>query len=146
MTIAEMNGFQLMQAMAKREIPLPNIAKLMPMLDGTVGRGEMTIRVQANSDHLNSQGAVHGGFASTVMDTAMACAIHTMLDSKSGVCTVDLSIKYVRPIPVDVDLFAEGKVDDMTTTIGFASGRLYDDEGNVYVTASASCMLIKQSH
>lgn len=143
MEIAEMNGLQLMQAMAKREIPLPNIAKIVPMLDGTVSRGKMTIRVQANDNHLNSQNTVHGGFAATVLDTAMACAVHTMLDSRSGVCTIDLSLKYVRPIPMGVDLFAEGHVDEMTGQIGFASGRLCDEEGNTYVTASCSCMLLK---
>ncbi len=143
MNYIDMNGLQLMQAIAKREIPLPNIANIVPMLDGTVSRGNMTIRVQANDDHLNSQNIVHGGFAATVLDTAMACAVHTMLDSRSGVCTIDLNVKYVRPIPVDVDLFAEGHVDEMTGQIGFASGRLWDEEGNIYVTATSSCMLLK---
>lgn len=141
----EMNGLQLMQAMAKREIPLPNIANIMPMLDGTVNRGSMRIRVQANTDHLNSQSAVHGGFAATVLDTAMACAVHTMLDSKSGVCTIDLNLKYIKPVPTGIDLYAEGQVDEMTGQIGFASGKLCDEDGNIYVTASCSCMLLKMN-
>ncbi|WNO11150.1 PaaI family thioesterase [Teredinibacter sp. KSP-S5-2] len=145
MNVSDMNGLQLMKAMANREIPLPNIANIVPMLDGQAARGKMSIRVRANENHLNSQNAVHGGFASTVLDTAMACAVHTMLNSNSGVCTIDLSLKYVKPIPVDMDLYAEGQVDEMTAQIGFASGRLRDDDGNIYVTASTSCMLLKSN-
>lgn len=143
MTAIAMNGLQLMQAMANREVPLPNIAKLIPMLDGEAQRGKMTIRVRANNDHLNTQGIVHGGFTSAVLDTVMACAIQTLLGSNSGVATIDLGVKYVRAVPTDIDLFAEGWVDDLTAQIGYASGQIVDDEGTVYATASASCMLLK---
>jgi len=140
--IKQMNGLQLMRSMAKREIPLPNIAEIIPMLDGTASRGEMTIRVRADDRHLNSNEVIHGGFAATVLDTAMACAIHTMLNENSSVCTIDLNVKFLKSIPKGIDLFVEGKVNEITRNIGFASGILRDESGTVYVNASTSCMLL----
>lgn len=137
-----LNGLQLIKLMAMRKIPLPNITKIIPMLEIKTDRGKMKIKVRADERHYNSQHIVHGGFAATVLDTAMACAIQTMLGPGSSPFSIDLDIKYVKPIPANKDLYAKGELSEMTGSLGFAKGRLVDEKGNLYAEASTSCMLL----
>ncbi len=142
MNVHTLNGLQLMKMMASGEIPAPNIAELIPMLDGEANRGKMNLRVRADERHYNPQEIVHGGFAATVLDTTMACAIQTLLGPGCGLCTIDLDIKYFKAIPTNKDLFAKGSVSEVTRQIGFARGELVDQAGNIYAASSTSCMLL----
>lgn len=142
MNMNNLNGLQLIKLMAKREIPLPNITNIFPMLDIEADRGKIAIKVRADERHYNSMHIVHGGFAATVLDTAMACAIQTLLGPGSNPYSIDLGIKYFKPIPANTDLYAKGTLSEITGSLGFARGELVDGAGNLYAESSTSCMLL----
>ena len=106
----KMTGFELLSAMAEGKLPHPSIADTMPMRLGSLTKGSIVFKVEADKRHLNPLGGVHGGFAATVIDSITGCAVHTMLEAGVGYGTVDLNVKMIRPIPLGVELIAEGKV------------------------------------
>lgn len=140
---ATMTGRELMQAMLDGAIPPPSIASTIPMQGVSVASGKVVFQARADERHLNPLGAVHGGFAATVMDTVTGCAVHTLLGAGEGYGTIDLNVKMMRPVPRDVDLLAEGSVINLSRSLAVSEGTLKDADGKLYAHATATCMLMR---
>lgn len=138
-----MNGVELLSAMADGSLPHPSITDAMPMRILEVSKGFVKFFAKADSRHLNPMGGVHGGFAATVLDSVMGCAVHSALDAGIGYGTVDLNIKLIRPIPRDVELFAEGRLINLSKNIGIAEGTLKDSQGKLYAHGTSTCSIIR---
>jgi uncharacterized protein (TIGR00369 family) len=140
---ATMTGLELMQAMLAGTIPPPSISSTIPMQGVAVESGKVVFKARADERHLNPLGAVHGGFAATVMDTVTGCAVHTLLGAGEGYGTIDLNVKMMRPVPRDVDLVAEGNVINISRSLAVSEGTLKDADGKLYAHATATCMLMR---
>ena len=62
-----------------------------------VASGTATLAINVRKDLMQNQGVVHGGAIASLIDTATAFAIISILDPKERVTTVDLAISYLRP-------------------------------------------------
>jgi uncharacterized protein (TIGR00369 family) len=140
---ATMTGLELMQAMLAGTIPPPSISSTIPMQGVAVESGKVVFKARSDERHLNPLGAVHGGFAATVMDTVTGCAVHTLLGAGEGYGTIDLNVKMMRPVPRDVDLVAEGNVINISRSLAVSEGTLKDADGKLYAHATATCMLMR---
>jgi uncharacterized protein (TIGR00369 family) len=136
-----MSGIDLMQAMVDGKLPHPSICDTIPMRVVEVGRGYTKFRVRADGRHLNPLGGLHGGFVATVLDSVTGCAVHTTLEAGVGYGTVDLNVKMLRPVPLDQDLLAEGRIIHVSRSLGVAEGSLRDAEGMLYAHATCTCAI-----
>ena len=139
----EMTGLEFLQAMIDGHIPAASISKTIPMQPTEISEGSVTFKAQADHNHLNPLGGVHGGFAATVLDSVTGCAIHTMLPAGVGYGTIDLNVKMCRPIPKNSPLIAIGKVINLSKNLGISEGKIIDEEGKLYAYATATCMIIR---
>jgi uncharacterized protein (TIGR00369 family) len=88
--------------------------------------------------HYNPIGAVHGGLACTLFDSAMGCAVHTMLPAGVGYTTVELKVNFLRPIDANTTIHVGGR-------IATAEARLHDEEGGkLYGHATTTCMIFRE--
>ncbi len=138
-----MSGHDLLQAMSEGKLPHPSIADTVPMRITELTKGSIKFIVKADDRHINPLGGVHGGFASTVLDSATGCAIHTMLDAGVGYGTIDLNVKMLRPIPLGVELVAEGHVINISKNIGVSEGVIKDNEGKLYAHGTTTCSIFR---
>jgi uncharacterized protein (TIGR00369 family) len=93
----------------------------------------------------NPIGTVHGGFAATLLDSAVGCAVHTRLKAGQGYTTLELKVAYHRPMTKDTGpVRAEGRVIQVGRRAAFAEGRLTDLEGRVYATATTTCLVFER--
>lgn len=143
MNTKEMSGLQIMQAMCDGKIPAPSMSLTIPMTVDHVKEGSVSFTVKADDRHLNPLGGVHGGFAATVLDSVTGCAVFSMLDAGIGYGTIDLNVKMCRPIPKDKELYAYGKIINMSKSLGIAEGKIVDENDKIYAHATATCMIIK---
>ena len=139
----EMDGLALLQALVDGKIPAPSIAKVIPMVLVEVEKGRCLFEAIADKNHTNPMGGVHGGFAATVMDSATGCAVHTMLDAGIGYGTVDLNVKMMRPVPVNTKLYAEGRVVNISKSLGVSEASLKDADGKLYAHSTATLKLFE---
>ncbi len=94
--------------------------------------------------HYNPIGAVHGGLACTLADSAMGCAVHTMLPAGVGYTTLEIKTNLLRPITVETGrLLCEGKTVHVGRSAAVAEARLTDEAGKLYAHATTTCMVFE---
>jgi len=140
----EMSGLELIQAAADGKLPMATMAETVPMRIVEVSRGRVRFSVRADGRHLNPLGGVHGGFAATVLDSVTGCAVHTTLEAGVGYGTVDLNVKMLGAVPLDIELVAEGSVIHMSRSLGVAEGSLRDAAGTLLAHATCTCAIIRR--
>ena len=143
MNISKMTGLEILQAMARESLPYPTMmTNTIPMRIIKAEKGIVQFIAIANDNHLNPMGGIHGGFAATALDSATGCAVHTMLGAGVGYGTIDLNVKMIRPVPKNEELIAEGKVINMSKSLGLAEATLKSKSGKLLATATTTCMIL----
>lgn len=137
-----LSGLELMERMMEGRCPTPTMAHTLDYLMVEVGPGRAVYQGTPSSAHLNPMGTVHGGWASTLLDSALGCAVHTCLPVGRAYTTAELDIKLVRAVtPQIVRLRAEAEVLHCGRQLGSARARLVDADGKLYAHASTTCLI-----
>jgi uncharacterized protein (TIGR00369 family) len=90
----------------------------------------------------NPMGGVHGGYAATLLDTVMGLAVATRLANDQSFTTLELKVAYHRGMTEKTGpVRGEGKVISFGRRAAFTEGRLVDDKGNLYATATSTCLV-----
>ena len=141
---ATMSGLDYIRAIMDGELPPPPIAVLMRMAPVAVDEGHAIFEGGPGEEHYNPIGVVHGGYASTVLDSAMGCAVHTTLPAGVGYTTLSLEVKFVRPVGRDTGAVrAEAEVLHRGRTQATVEARLTAaDSGKLLATGTSTCMII----
>ncbi|WP_187364327.1 PaaI family thioesterase [Massilia genomosp. 1] len=82
------SGMEFLEAIASGALPPAPIAQLMGILPISVEPGRAVFQGTPALAHYDPSGVVHGGYAATMLDTALGCAIHTMLPAGKGYTTL----------------------------------------------------------
>jgi uncharacterized protein (TIGR00369 family) len=98
---ATMSGMEYMTAVVRGEVPPPPIAVTMRLRPVELEEGRVVFEGEPGEEHYNPIGVVHGGYAATLLDSALGCAVHTTLSAGVGYTSLGLEAKYVRPITRD---------------------------------------------
>jgi len=139
-----MDGLAFLRAMMRGEHPLPPIARLLGYDLVEAEEGRVVFAVAPGECHYNPLGVVHGGLLATVLDSAMACAIHTRTPAGGYSTTLELHINYVRPVTLETPpLRAEGRVLHMGSRIATAEGRVLDGGGRLYAHGTTTCLMLR---
>lgn len=108
---AAMSGIEYMRAIVAGELPPPPIAVTMSLRPIELEEGRVIFEGEPGEEHYNPIGVVHGGYAATLLDSALGCAVHTTLPAGSGYTSLGLEAKFVRPITRDTGrVLCEAKV------------------------------------
>jgi uncharacterized protein (TIGR00369 family) len=93
----------------------------------------------------NPIGTVHGGYAATLLDSAVGCAVHSRLEAGQGYTTLELKVAYHRAMTEHTGpVRAEGWVVNLGRRAGFAEGRITDAEGRLYASASSTLLVFER--
>jgi uncharacterized protein (TIGR00369 family) len=142
--LAGKSGMEMMQAMLRGELPYPPIAKTLDFQLLEVEKGRALFQGTPGPSHLNPMGTVHGGWYATLLDSAMGCAVHTMMPAGRGYTTAELGVNLVRAIgPKAPRVRAEGKVIHCGRQLATAEARLYGPDGTLYAHATTTCLVFE---
>jgi uncharacterized protein (TIGR00369 family) len=136
------SGLELMQAMLRGEIPFASIGHTMDFFLVEVQEGTAVFQGTPHTPHLNPMGSVHGGWYATLLDSALGCAVHTMMPVGRAYTTAELSVNLVRgATPGKEPLRAIGKVLHCGKQLATAEGRIVDAAGRLYAHATTTCIV-----
>ena len=94
---ATMTGMEYMEAIVAGEMPPPPIAVTMRMRPIELGEGRAVFEGEPGEEHYNPIGVVHGGYAATLLDSALGCAVHTTLPAGVGYTSLGLEVEVRAP-------------------------------------------------
>lgn len=120
------------------------IGKTMRFRGKSADQGVVVIEGQPDEDFYNPLGTVHGGYAATLLDAAMALAVYTSLPADSGYTTIELKVTYLKPMTADsAPVVAEGRTFHAGRRIVACEGRLTDREGKLCAHATATYLVLR---
>lgn len=138
-----LSGLEILLKRAAGELPNPSMFETIPMKLAQIEKGRVTIEAMAHEHHLNPAGNAHGGFIASVMDSVMSASIRSILENGADLTTIELNVKYMKPVPPKLKIIAEGKLVKASKQIGVAEGFLRDESGSLYAFATTSCMIFR---
>ncbi|MEV0051370.1 PaaI family thioesterase [Saccharopolyspora shandongensis] len=143
--LAAMSGLELMRwVQSERTDEIPSIGRLLGMRFDEVEHGRIVISLETRPDFANPLGTVHGGIAATLLDSAMACAVHTTLPAGVGYTTLELKVNYIRAARTDGrTLTAEGNVIHAGRSTATAEGKVLDEQGKLMAHATTTCLILQ---
>ena len=142
---ATMTGMEYMQAIVTGELPPPPIAVTMRMGPIEVEDGRAVFSGEPGEEHYNPIGVVHGGYAATLLDSALGCAVHTTLSAGVAYTSLGIEAKFVRPITRDTGrVLCEANVLYRGRKQATAEANLTAaDSGKLLAHGMATCMILE---
>lgn len=135
-------GLDFANMMLSGQMPPPTIANHVKLDLKEVEDGRVLLHSRADGSHLNPMQGVHGGFAATVLDTACGYAVLSTLPEGKMFTSIDLAIKFMRPIPQDVLLLCRAEVQKPGKTVAFVEASLMTEDGKLLAHATSSCAIL----
>jgi uncharacterized protein (TIGR00369 family) len=141
---ATMTGMDYMRAIVAGELPPPPIAVTMRLRPVELEEGRVVFEGEPGEEHYNPIGVVHGGYAATLLDSALGCAVHTTLPAGVGYTSLGLEAKFVRPISRDTGrVLCEASVLYRGRKQATAEAKLTAAEsGKLLAHGIATCMIL----
>jgi uncharacterized protein (TIGR00369 family) len=142
--VANKTGLEVMQAMLAGELPYPHIAETLDFALVEVEPGKAIFQGTPQLKHYNPLGTVHGGWYATLLDSAVGCAVHTMMPVGRAYTTAELSINIVRAASHKTGpLRAIGTVLHCGRQLATAEGRIVGPDGKLYAHATTTCLVFE---
>jgi uncharacterized protein (TIGR00369 family) len=138
-------GLEYVRAIQQGEIPPPPIAVVMNFSIAELEEGKAVFIGEPGEEHYNPIGVVHGGYASTLLDSALGCAVHTTCPAGVGYTSQTLEVKYLRPITRDTGAVrAEAHVVHRGRKSATSEARLTSlSTGKLLATGTSTCLILE---
>ena len=141
MTLSGLEFFRQVQA---GTLPLPAMVTLLGLRLAEVDEGRVVFTGLASEEFYNGLGVAHGGFAATMLDSALGCAINTLMPAGRRFTTLELKINYTRPLRREVgEVRCEARVVHLGRRTATSEGRIVDANGKLYAHGTTTCIVME---
>jgi len=103
------------------------------------GDNELVALFTPHEHHQSFPERVHGGISAAILDELIGRCLQ-IGDPDNWAVTVELNVKYHKPLPYGVELKAVGRIDKDTRLLAEGSGEIFNTEGQVAVSAKVKYM------
>lgn len=141
--IADLAGVDQLRAMISGSVALP-ISETVGYRLATVEAGRVVFEGTPTRAVYNPLGTVHGGWMATLLDSACACAVHSMLKPGQAYTTLEIKTVFHRALTAGTTVRAEGRILQVGCRAGFAEADLKGLDGTLYATATSTCLVMER--
>lgn len=136
------SGLEYLEALRDGAVAPPPVFHTIDFRLVAVAAGTATYEFTPSEMHYNTIGTVHGGIASTLLDSAMGSAVHSIQRPNFGHTTLELKVNLVRAITSDSGtLQAVGKVVHSGRSTATAEASLLDYRGRLFAHSTTTCLI-----
>ncbi|HWZ28379.1 MAG TPA: PaaI family thioesterase [Gemmatimonadales bacterium] len=140
--LVDLTGVEMLQGILDGRLPRPPIGDTLALTPIRFEAGLGVFQGRPEPGHYNPLGVVHGGWITTVLDSAMGCAVHSTLPAGKAYTTLELKVNFIRPVTLAVQLVrAEGRLIHAGRQVATAEGRLVGPDGKLYAHATTTCLI-----
>lgn len=105
--------------------------------------GRATFAAEPSPLYRNPMGTMHGGWTTSILDSAMGYAVFSTLAPDETFTTLELKTSFARPVRGDVSpLAAEGVVLTRGRKVVLAEARMTDPAGRLLAHATSTCLVL----
>jgi uncharacterized protein (TIGR00369 family) len=141
-TVAGVAGLTFLEGLRDRRQPMPPFAAETDIWLTEVESGRVVFAGKPSSRFYNPLGTVHGGWIATLLDSAMGCAVHSLVKPGQVYTTIDMTVSFVRPVFEKTgELRCEGKIIHAGGRVATAEGRVWDAAGALIAHGSETCLV-----
>ena len=141
--IMAMSGLEVLRAMMAGKLPAATIGATMGFRLIEIEPGRAVFEGMPGPQVLNPLGAVHGGWALTLIDSACGCALHAALGAGVGYSTVETKVNFTRPIaPDDGRILCEGKLLSHGRQIATSEAQLRGADGKLLAHGTSTLIIL----
>jgi uncharacterized protein (TIGR00369 family) len=139
-----LRGIEYFRKMMAGELPPPAMLELLGIRLVEVDEGRVVFSATADERFYNGTGVAHGGFAATLLDTALGCAINSTMPVGKRFTTLELKVNLTRPLTKEVGpLRCEAKVVHVGGRTATSEGRIVDATGKLYAHGTTTCIVVE---
>jgi uncharacterized protein (TIGR00369 family) len=140
--VKHLSGLEFMQGILEGRFPPPPITAPLRFELVEVEHGRAVFEGMPEFAFYNPIGVVHGGYAATLLDSCMGCAVHATLPPGQAYTTLEFKINFVRAMTDKTGrVRAEGRVIHPGNRAATAEGHLYDARGKLLAHATTTCLI-----
>lgn len=104
-----------------------------------IDKGKVTYQAQIEKKHLATPQAAHGGLLATLCDGALGiAALSEVVEVNKIVATVEMNIKYLRPVLLGDKLLAKAETIKSGNRLIFSEAKVYNQKNELIASASGT--------
>jgi len=135
-------GLEFLQGIAAGRYPMPPMSAVIPVAPLEIEFGRAAFRAVPEERFYNTIGSIHGGYAATLLDTAMGCAVHSTIKAGEGYTSLEIKIAYHKRImPEAGELRIESRIVARGARVAAAEGRITDAKGELLASGTTTCLI-----
>jgi uncharacterized protein (TIGR00369 family) len=139
-----LSGIDYFRKMLAGELPPPAMLELFGIRLVEVEAGRVVFSATADERFYNGTGVAHGGFAATLLDTALGCAINSTMPVGKRFTTLELKVNLTRPITKEAGVLrCEAKAVHVGGRTATSEGRIVDARGKLYAHGTTTCIVVE---
>jgi uncharacterized protein (TIGR00369 family) len=136
------DGLSFLKAIINGTLPQAPLCEVLGFHLTEADTGRAVFEGVPEFRHYNPIGTVHGGFAASLLDSALGCAIFSTIAKGESWTTLEMKFNLVRPLTKDTGpVRAEGRILHRGRTLATSEGDLRDKAGKLYAHATTTCMI-----
>jgi len=140
-----LSGLGWLQAIVRGELPQPPISESLSFRLVEVEDGAVEFRGEPGEHVYNAMGTVHGGWAATLLDSALGCAVMSKLDEATAYATMQLNVNLTAPITTRTgEVRVRARVVHLGRSAATAEAEIHDARGHLLAHGTTVCMLMKR--
>ncbi|MES2861354.1 MAG: PaaI family thioesterase [Pseudomonadota bacterium] len=143
LSLTHLSGVEQLRLAFQGEENAAPIARTLDYALTEVEEGRVVFEGTPTRAVYNPIGTVHGGWMATLLDSACACAVHSMLKPGQAYTTLEIKTVFHKALTEGVPVKAEGRIVQMGRRAGFAEADLRGLDGKLYATATSTCLVIE---
>jgi uncharacterized protein (TIGR00369 family) len=144
--LAGESGLEFLRGLIDGRHPAPPFSRTTRTYLVVAEEGRVLFKGTPDETFFNPLGTIHGGWTAGILDSAMACAVHSTLKAGQGYTTMEFKVNLVRAIvPSSGELICEGILVHRGSTVATSEGYLRDAEGRLVAHGTETCLIFDAS-
>ena len=140
-----LSGLEYFRSMVAGTIPHPPMVALLGLRIVEADEGRVVFAGTATDQFYNGLGVAHGGFVATLLDSALGCAINTVMPAGRYFTTLELKVNYTRPLRREIgEVRCEARVIHAGNRVATSEARVVDASGRIYAHGTTTCIVVEE--
>jgi uncharacterized protein (TIGR00369 family) len=140
--VATTSGLDILRGILDGRFPPPPILDTLQIRAVEVEAGQVVFELIPQEWHYNPIGSVHGGVLSTLLDSALGCAVHSRLPAGTGYTSLEIKVNFVRPVTIGTGTIrCQGTVLSLGRRAATAEAKITTADGKLVAHATTTCMI-----